>query len=195
MGSEMCIRDRRELLLDEGAALANLARADERPDLRDGARGLADLVAAVLRLQLNPADAPLDRSLEPGIDLLGRQRGLVHIVARGNLGFLLRELAREAELVVGMSLGGLTALLLAVTAPALVRRLVLIDVTPFDLGIDVAGGMFQPIIQRNSTIPAAASRVFATAKAQQSSVQVTVRQGSGRMAQENEFLGEFVMSV
>ncbi|MCH9730630.1 MAG: alpha/beta hydrolase [Actinomycetia bacterium] len=43
---------------------------------------------------------------------------------------VIRELARDAELVVGMSLGGLTALRLAVATPALVRRLVLIDVTP-----------------------------------------------------------------
>lgn len=43
---------------------------------------------------------------------------------------VLRELAPEADLVVGMSLGGLTALRLAVSAPALVPRLVLVDVTP-----------------------------------------------------------------
>lgn len=41
-----------------------------------------------------------------------------------------RELAPDAELVVGMSLGGLTALRLAVTSPELVRKLVLVDVTP-----------------------------------------------------------------
>ncbi len=43
---------------------------------------------------------------------------------------VIREHAPDAELVVGMSLGGLTALRLAVTAPDLVRQLVLIDVTP-----------------------------------------------------------------
>ena len=43
---------------------------------------------------------------------------------------VLRELAADAELVVGMSLGGLTALRLAVDAPELVRTLVLVDVTP-----------------------------------------------------------------
>lgn len=43
---------------------------------------------------------------------------------------VVRELAADADLVVGMSLGGLTALRLAVTAPDLVRRLVLVDVTP-----------------------------------------------------------------
>lgn len=43
---------------------------------------------------------------------------------------VIRELAPEADLVVGMSLGGLTALRLAVTAPDLVPKLVMIDVTP-----------------------------------------------------------------
>ena len=42
----------------------------------------------------------------------------------------MRELAADAELVVGMSLGGLTALRLATTAPDLVRKLVMVDVTP-----------------------------------------------------------------
>ena len=43
---------------------------------------------------------------------------------------VLRAFAPDAELVVGMSLGGLTALRLAVAAPELVRKLVLVDVTP-----------------------------------------------------------------
>ena len=43
---------------------------------------------------------------------------------------VLRELAPAAELVVGMSLGGLTAIRVAATAPALVRRLAIVDVTP-----------------------------------------------------------------
>lgn len=43
---------------------------------------------------------------------------------------VIRALAPDADLIVGMSLGGLTALRLAVTTPELVRRLVLVDVTP-----------------------------------------------------------------
>lgn len=43
---------------------------------------------------------------------------------------VMRELAADADLVVGMSLGGLTALRLAVSAPELVRKLALVDVTP-----------------------------------------------------------------
>lgn len=43
---------------------------------------------------------------------------------------VIAELAPNADLVVGMSLGGLTAMRLAVSAPHLVRKLVMIDVTP-----------------------------------------------------------------
>lgn len=43
---------------------------------------------------------------------------------------VIRSLAPDAELVVGMSLGGLTAMRLAVAAPDLVRKLVMVDVTP-----------------------------------------------------------------
>ncbi len=43
---------------------------------------------------------------------------------------VVRELAPDADLVVGMSLGGLTAMRLAVSAPELVRKLVMVDVTP-----------------------------------------------------------------
>jgi Tfp pilus assembly protein PilZ len=71
---------------------------------------------------------------------------------------------------------------------------VLLDVTPFDLGIDVAGGLFQPVITRNSHVPAVGTRTFATAHDNQESVKVTVRQGESRFSVENEFLGEFVMN-
>jgi molecular chaperone DnaK len=73
------------------------------------------------------------------------------------------------------------------------NRPLLLDVTPFELGIDVAGGLFQPIISRNAHVPAAGSRVFATAHDSQQQVEVTVRQGDSRFAHENEFLGRFIM--
>jgi pimeloyl-ACP methyl ester carboxylesterase len=51
----------------------------------------------------------------------------------GAVATAIRELAPEALAVVGMSLGGLTALALSLDAPELVRRLILVDVTP---GVD-----------------------------------------------------------
>ncbi len=73
------------------------------------------------------------------------------------------------------------------------KRPVLLDVTPFDLGIDIAGGLFQPIITRNSQIPASQAQMFSTTRDNQETVRVTVRQGENRIADQNEFLGEFVM--
>lgn len=70
----------------------------------------------------------------------------------------------------------------------------LIDVTPFDLGIDSAGGYFTPIIDRNSKIPAARTRTFTTVVDNQDQVRITVRQGESPRADENEFLGEFVLT-
>ncbi len=72
-------------------------------------------------------------------------------------------------------------------------QVVLLDVTPFDLGIDAAGGMFSMIVARNAQVPASESRTFATVHDGQTSVRITVRQGESRVAAENEFLGEFVM--
>ncbi len=71
-------------------------------------------------------------------------------------------------------------------------RAVLLDVTPFDLGIDAIGGSFATIIPRNSRVPCSETRTFSTAADDQTSVKITIRQGERRVAAENEFLGEFV---
>ncbi|MBN1336209.1 MAG: Hsp70 family protein [Deltaproteobacteria bacterium] len=70
---------------------------------------------------------------------------------------------------------------------------ILLDVTPFDLGIDAAGGLFTPILQRNTKIPASRTRTFATVHDNQDRVRITVRQGEALKAQQNEFLGEFLL--
>ncbi len=69
---------------------------------------------------------------------------------------------------------------------------VLLDITPFDLGIDAAGGLFSRIVPRNARVPCSEARIFATASDDQTAVRITVRQGESRIAEENEFLGEFL---
>ncbi len=69
----------------------------------------------------------------------------------------------------------------------------LLDVTPFSLGMDVAGGFFKHIIERNTTVPCSETRTFKTVRDNQSEVKVVVRQGEEERAGENEFLGEFVL--
>ena len=70
---------------------------------------------------------------------------------------------------------------------------VLLDVTPFDLGIDAAGGLFATVIQKNARVPASETRTFATVHDNQTAVRITVRQGESQVAAENESLGEFVL--
>lgn len=70
---------------------------------------------------------------------------------------------------------------------------VLLDVTPLSLGVEVKGGLFKPLISKNTTIPVEESNVFTTAEDNQTSVQIRVYQGERKVAQENEFLGEFTL--
>ncbi|MCO4774108.1 MAG: Hsp70 family protein, partial [Deltaproteobacteria bacterium] len=70
----------------------------------------------------------------------------------------------------------------------------LLDVTPFSLGIDMAGGFFKPVIERNATVPCSESRTFTTVRDNQAEVKVVARQGESKLASENEFLGEFVLN-
>jgi molecular chaperone DnaK len=69
----------------------------------------------------------------------------------------------------------------------------LLDVTPRNLGIVVAGGWFQTIIPRNTTVPTSEAHVFTTSQDDQRSVRITVLQGEGERAADNEMLGEFVL--
>ncbi|EMA40385.1 molecular chaperone DnaK [Halococcus morrhuae DSM 1307] len=75
-----------------------------------------------------------------------------------------------------------------------VDDIVLLDVTPLSLGIEVKGGLFERLIDKNTTIPTEESKVFTTAAANQTQVQVRVFQGEREIADENELLGEFQLS-
>ena len=70
----------------------------------------------------------------------------------------------------------------------------LLDVTPHNLGIMIVGGYFQTIIEKNTTVPTTASHVFTTVRDNQTSVRIMVFQGDSLRAEENELLGEFILS-
>ncbi len=72
-----------------------------------------------------------------------------------------------------------------------VRDVLLLDVTPLTLGIETAGGVSTPMIERNTTIPAKKSQVFSTYADGQTAVDIKVLQGERPMANDNKILGNF----
>ncbi len=75
-----------------------------------------------------------------------------------------------------------------------VDDIVLVDVTPLSLGVEVKGGLFERLIEKNTTIPTEESKIFTTAQANQTQVQIRVFQGEREIAEENELLGEFMLT-
>ncbi|MDH3199937.1 MAG: molecular chaperone DnaK [Myxococcales bacterium] len=72
--------------------------------------------------------------------------------------------------------------------------MVLLDVTPHTLGIMVVGGYFEELIPQNTTVPTSRSKPFTTVRDNQTAVKILVLQGESRRAEDNELLGEFILT-
>jgi molecular chaperone DnaK len=75
-----------------------------------------------------------------------------------------------------------------------VKNILLLDVTPLSLGVEVQGGIMHKQIVRNTTIPHSKKEVFSTASDGQPSVQIHVLQGERDFAKDNRTLGQFELS-
>jgi molecular chaperone DnaK len=72
-------------------------------------------------------------------------------------------------------------------------EVLLLDVTPQNLGLMVVGGYFQTVIPKNTTVPTSQTHLFTTVQDAQTSVRIAVLQGESERAIDNELLGEFIL--
>jgi molecular chaperone DnaK len=85
----------------------------------------------------------------------------------------------------------------AIQGAALVEdkhEMILLDVTPHALGIMTFGSYFEELIPQNTTVPTSRTKVFTTSRDDQTAVKILVMQGESKKADENELLGEFILT-
>ena len=74
-----------------------------------------------------------------------------------------------------------------------VKDVLLLDVTPLSLGIETMGGVYDVVIEANSTIPTKKAKVYSTAADNQPSVEIHILQGERPMAKDNRSVGRFIL--
>lgn len=74
-----------------------------------------------------------------------------------------------------------------------VKDVLLLDVTPLSMGIETMGGVYDVVIEGNTTIPSRKSKVYSTAADNQPSVEIHILQGERSMAKDNRSVGRFIL--
>jgi molecular chaperone DnaK len=177
-----------DLMLGEDGQQRSLTRTITRAEL---ATLIHDLVLRTFKVcdeALQQADLTV-RDLD-GVILVGGPTRLP-IVREAVAGYFQQEPRTDVDPDEVVAMGA------AIHAASLVGEAqdsMLLDVTPLDLRIGVAGGLAEPVIERNTPVPIEQTRTFTTFQDHQESVQIRVYQGDHRQAEDNALLGQFEFS-
>ncbi|HEY0715915.1 MAG TPA: molecular chaperone DnaK [Polyangia bacterium] len=166
----------------------HLQRVLSRQKLEELTADLVERTVDIVRMALDEANLSTAQITE--VILVGGMTRMPRVEERVSTFF-----GREANR--GVHPDEVVATGAAIQAAALIEKstdVLLLDVTPHSLGIMVAGGHFHKLIERNTTVPTSKMHVFTTVRDDQTSVKILVFQGEKDRAQENEMLGEFVLS-
>jgi molecular chaperone DnaK len=168
----------------------HLQRVLTRAQLEDLTEDLVQRTVQICEMTLDEAGLEKDE-IEDVVLVGGMTR--MPAVQRAVSGFFEREPTK------GVHPDEVVALGASIQAAALVddspeMDMVLLDVTPHTLGIMVVGGYFEELIAQNTTVPTSRTKPFTTVRDNQTAVKILVLQGESRRAEDNELLGEFVLT-
>ncbi|MBX3249739.1 MAG: molecular chaperone DnaK [Myxococcales bacterium] len=168
----------------------HLQRVLTRAQLEDLTEDLVERTVQICEMTLD--EAGLDKDEVEDIVLVGGMTRMPAVQRAVSQFF-------EREPTKGVHPDEVVALGASIQAAALVddspeMDMVLLDVTPHTLGIMVVGGYFEELIPQNTTVPTAKTKPFTTVRDNQTAVKILVLQGESRRAEENELLGEFVLT-
>jgi len=74
------------------------------------------------------------------------------------------------------------------------KQMILLDVTPHALGIMTFGSNFEELVPQNTTVPTSRAKTFTTSRDNQTAVKIIVMQGESEQAEQNDLLGEFILT-
>jgi molecular chaperone DnaK len=177
------------LAYDAGAGPKNLVLSLSRAKLEELVRPIIERCKSAITQALQ--DAKLSTPDIDKIILIGGPTRMPMV--RQFVGTVMgKEAERGVDPMEAVAMGA--AIQGAIIAGDVSTDILLVDVTPLTLGVEVLGGLREPLIERNTTIPTKKSKVFTTAADYQTAVTIHVVQGERPMAADCVSLGMFNLS-